>query len=937
MPAHFLNSVTAFKSLIELSRDPYYVVMPTTGFRLVYANDAVLSFIGYSLAEMLEMTIPDWDPSVTLAGLEELWRELKQQQRLVVEKVVRTSTGTIIPVEVTMNYLVIDRQEFMAGYFKDISERNALRQKLQESHEQYRLLLAYQTDLIIKTDPAGNCLFVSPSCCKLLGQDEQTLLGGTVWSLINQQKENDQAHYAMMALETMPHNSDFEHRLFVQNQWYWFNWVTSAILDQNDEITAVIWVGRDITKRKQLELAIKENFEVYQAAINTTALGFWVLNTEGQFLEVNDAYSLYSGYSRQELLTMSIADVEANETATEIVAHRINLMNNGYERFRTMHRRKNGSFWPVEIVTSFSPIQGGRFFVFLEDLTDTIANEHQLELAAQILSRMSQAVVVTDATYRIISANPATEQMTGFTHQELLGNSPGVFDAGRHPPEFYRDFWKSLEENGQWEGETWDRHKSGRAYPVWLMVNAITDQQGDIDQYIWIFSDITERKKAEELIWKQANYDPLTGLANRALFQNRLQEELNHRARVDDALAVVYLDLDGFKDINDSFGHPVGDDLLIEVAHRLAERVRKHDTIARLGGDEFSILVTDLKQPEQIGSLARSILETLRTPIILKNQEVRIGASIGIALYPNDGETMADLIKHADVAMYQAKASGKNQFRFFQYDMNSKAIERLELIRALHQTVEKQAFQVYYQPKIRLADQIVVGMEALIRWPLENGQLLSPVRFIPCAEEIGLIVPMGDWLLAEVCRHTAAWNSQFNSELRVAVNLSALQFRDRCLCDKILQTLNQQGLATHHLELEVTESMLIENVEAVIETMAQLRASGLFIAIDDFGTGYSSLGYLKHFPISTLKIDRSFIHELRENSKDIAIVEAIIALANNLNLEVVAEGIETEQQMTFLTQRHCQMAQGYYIGRPMPCKQFEAFLHAQSDRLIRNP
>jgi len=602
----------------------------------------------------------------------------------------------------------------------------------------------------------------------------------------------------------------------------------------------------------------------------------------------------------------------------------------------TKSGQKTGQFLALGLIIFFGVIFTVTFRKTFSEIQywnqELTASEH--ELATRVFDTMSQSVIVTDKHNRIVSINSAATKITGYTIEEIQGKDPKVFSSGRHNREFYAAMWKSLTTTGHWEGEIWDRRKDGEVYLKWMNINVIYDRQGNLNLYVAISSDITERKKTEELIWKQANFDALTELANRTLFQKRLQQELDQCNRSNCTLAVIYLDLDGFKDINDSLGHAAGDKLLVEVSQRLRERARKTDIVARLGGDEFTLLVTDFQQPEQIGSLAEQILEILSDPIIIQGREIHIGASIGIALYPGDGTSLEELTKHADVAMYQAKLGGKNQFQFFQHEMNAKAVHRLSLIHDLHKAVDNNSFQLYYQPKIRLADHKVIGMEALIRWPTADGQMVSPAEFIPCAEETGLIIPIGDWVLAEACRQTAQWNQQFGAQLRVAVNLSARQFRIQNIADKILLTLNAQSLPAHLLELEITESILMNDVEEAIQVMAVLRNHGISIAIDDFGTGYSSLNYLKRFPISTLKIDQSFIRDLTEGSEDAAIVRSIISLAESLDLEVVAEGVETVEQLRFLNQQQCHAAQGYHLAKPMPPEKFEAFLHVRSEDLI---
>ncbi len=679
----------------------------------------------------------------------------------------------------------------------------------------------------------------------------------------------------------------------------------------------------DITERKQLEERIEEGYEVYQAAINTSALGFWVVDEYGCLLQVNRAYCAQSGYSNEELLGMKITDLSVDKNPENCLER---IRREGYRQFRTQHRHKDGSFWPVEVMSTYSPVQGGRYFAFIEDISARVAQERELQLAHQVFHNIDQALVVTDRDNRIISANPATSQITGYSLEEIRGKDPKIFSSGRQNATFYRQMWRAITEEGHWEGEIWDRHKSGRVYPKWLSIDVIHDEAGAVLQHVSVFKDITERKRSEEMIWQQANFDALTGLANRNLFHSRLQQELDHAQRKGSRLAVMFLDLDGFKDVNDSLGHAAGDELLIEVGRRLQSRVRKTDTVARLGGDEFTLLVLDFDQPERVASLAENVLAALREPLVIEQSRIHISASIGIALYPSDGDTLDDLTKHADTAMYQAKASGKNAFMFFMPEMNVSAGNRLAMIHDLHQAVSDQAFQVYYQPKFRLSDQKIIGMESLVRWPRQGLGMVSPADFIPCAEETGLIMRLGQWVLAESCRQTQEWNRRFGIDLKVAVNLSARQFHNVNILAEIADALAEQGLDSSMLELEITESALMGNVEEAINLMHLIRDLGISIAIDDFGTGYSSLSYLKRFPINTLKIDQSFVRELTVGSEDAAIVRSIISLASSLSLDVVAEGLERPDQVDFMLAYGCNYGQGYYLGKPMPADEFAAFL-----------
>ncbi len=823
------------------------------------------------------------------------------------------------------------------GTVQDITKRKQAEDALRNSEAHVRSLIETLPDLVWLKDPEGVYISCNHRFESFFGAKEAEIVGKTDYDFVSKEladffRENDRC-----AIEAGGPSVNEETITFAEDgHSEMLEVIKTPMYDPEGDIVGVLGIARNITERKKLEDKLKEGFEVYQAAINTTTLGFWTIDGKGCLRDVNESYARMSGYSRDELLGMSIPDLEYHQSPEEIKANIEKIMQTGYARFRTEHRRKDGSVLPVEVVTTFSPIQNGRFFAFIEDISERVEQEQRLELASRVFHTMNQAVVVTDASNKIISINPMVTEITGYTLDEIRGKDPNIFASGRHDQEFYADMWTALNSTGRWEGEIWDRRKDGAVYPKWLTINCIRDQHGNAIQYVSVFSDITERKKTEELIWKQANYDALTGLANRLMFNNRLQQELANRKRRGERLAVIYLDLDGFKDVNDTLGHAAGDELLVEVSGRLGKLVRKTDTVSRLGGDEFTLLITDFQQSELIGSLAEQVLNEIQKPVNIQGSHIRISASVGIALYPEDGQSLDELTKHADVAMYQAKAAGKNNFKFFQHDMNARAVKRMALIHDLHNAVENQAFQLYYQPKIRLADSRTVGMEALIRWTRDDGQMVPPDSFIPCAEETGLIIPVGRWVLTEACRHTREWNSRYNAGLKIAVNLSARQFRSKGIVDEVMHALQAHDLEPSLLELEITESILMEDVEEAIQLMRQLRDAGISIAIDDFGTGYSSLSYLKRFPINTLKIDRSFIHELTEDSQDAAIVRSTINMAKSLGLEVVAEGVENEEQFNFLQEHECHSCQGYHFGKPMSADKFAAFLESPQGRLSRD-
>lgn len=552
--------------------------------------------------------------------------------------------------------------------------------------------------------------------------------------------------------------------------------------------------------------------------------------------------------------------------------------------------------------------------------------EETLRLAAHVFDSSSEGIVFTDANSRIVAVNKAYTQITGYSRDEILGQSPRLLQSHWQDREFYEGMWHALRSEGHWEGEIWDRRKDGSLYAQWLTINANRDEAGQITHYVGICTDITERKQTQERIQHLAYHDPLTDLPNRLLLQDRIGLAIAEAQRNNTMAAVLFLDLDRFKTINDSLGHLVGDKLLQQVAQRLATCLHETDTISRIGGDEYVIVLPNITDTSRIADTAQDILTALSAPVVVDGQTFHTSASMGISLYPNDGQDVQTLMKYADTAMYHAKEHGRNNFQFFTPQLNLWASERLAMENDLRLALERGEFLIHYQPQVDAISGRIVGLEALLRWQHPEKGMLSPDRFIPIAEETGLIIPLGEWVLRSVCSQGVLWQQQGLPLLPIAVNLSAVQFRQADLVQRISHTLNSTGLPPQYLELELTESMLMQQSEPNTAMLERFSSMGITLSIDDFGTGYSSLSYLKRFPIDRLKIDQSFVRDITTDPEDAAIVTAIIALAHSLEIEVIAEGVETRQQRDFLYHQGCYLYQGYLCARPMPAEDVAAYL-----------
>ena len=557
-----------------------------------------------------------------------------------------------------------------------------------------------------------------------------------------------------------------------------------------------------------------------------------------------------------------------------------------------------------------------------------ITREHLFEqdnarLAASVFENSNEGIAITDHEGKFISVNRAFCEITGYSAAEALGQGARMFKSGRHDRQFYQQMWDELIQTGQWKGEIWNRRKNGEIYPELLSITAVKDDSGAIKRYIAVFSDISGIKQSQQQIEYLEWRDPLTDLANRRMFQTHLGQAIDLAKRRDHQLAILCLDLDHFKDINDSYGHLTGDELLCMVAKRLRERVRSSDLVARLGGDEFVVLLEEVEQPELASVVAEDIIGLVQQPYVLDSGiELQTSVSIGVAVYPLHGMTPGDLLQQADAALYQAKQQGRSRFAFYSDDLTERALERINLGKYLRRAVEFDELFVQYQPQINGATGKIIGAEALMRWQNQALGLVSPVRFIPLAEELGCILAMGEWILRHVCLQGREWLDQGLPPVRLAVNISAVQLRQPGFVEQIARILEVSGFPAYLLELELTESALMQHGEETRTLLDNLKQLGVQLALDDFGTGYSSLAYLKHFPIDLLKIDKSFVDDIPNGVKDYKIVKAITKMGQSLGFKLLAEGVEREEQRDCLFDLGCACFQGYLFSKPLHADAF---------------
>ncbi len=679
------------------------------------------------------------------------------------------------------------------------------------------------------------------------------------------------------------------------------------------------------TAKRRAEAQLLKLSQAVEQSPNTIVITDLDANIE----YVNDAFCRITGYSMAEVIGRNPKVLQSGKTPPSTYDDMWDKLSHGkvWQGELVNRRKDNSEYIEYAIISPIKQSDGtvSHYLAIKQDITEIKHNEAQLKLSAKVFEQGNEGIIITDHEKNIIMVNRAFTEISGYTAEEVMGKNPRILSSGHQDTAFYRDMWDTIETTGRWQGELWNRRKDGGMYPELLSITRVIDENTGKPQYIGIFTDITQSKMAEDRIRWLAHYDALTGLANRELLHLRASQALSSCTRHSMPLALMFLDLDRFKNINDSLGHQVGDELIKDVGSKLKACLRDEDTIARLGGDEFVVVLAnaDAKAATQV---AEKILNVTSQPIKIADYELNITASIGIAIFPDDSTDLTELMQKADTAMYRTKQNGRNGFSFFTPDMQATADRTLSLDNALRRAIEKNELMVFFQPQIDLANGKLVGAEALLRWKHAQWGMISPAEFIPIAEESGQILQIGEWVLRNALLALKTWLSDGFDPFRMSVNLSAIQFRFKDLPDQVQKILEESGVPPEYLELEITESVSMQDPQAAIEMTKRLSELGIRLSIDDFGTGYSSLSYLKQMNVYKLKIDQSFVRDISIDQDDKAIVNAVIGLAKSMGMITIAEGVETAEQYEYLKQNGCNEVQGYYFGRPMDSVSFENFL-----------
>ena len=820
------------------------------------------------------------------------------------------------------------------GTVLDITERKRAEQALQQSRSQLRTLIDTLPDLVWMKDPQGFYLACNSKFERFFGAKEADIIGKTDHDFVDQEladffRQKDKAAMAAggpTINEEEVTYADDGHIEFLET-------IKTPVHDHDGTVIGVLGVGRDITQRKAAEAALQASEEWFKAITQQATEGITVADTEGNYTFVNTAFVDMIGYTEEELLSMTVFDVKAPEQDT-----------GSFERSKTSKeglpievvlQRKDGSTFISEVVGKMIEISGESHVLgTIRDVSAQVQAEEQIRTLYEAIEQSPVSVMITNTEAQLEYVNSAFVKVTGYSLEEVLGKDPNIIKSNETPAEVYRELWRALNSGEVWEGELLNKKKDGTLFWEYCHFAPVIDEYGRTRNFLAVKEDITERKHQEELILRQAHFDSLTGLPNRFLSLDRLTQLISEAQRNRDKVAVLFLDLDDFKKINDTLGHETGDKLLIEASSRLSNALRRGDTVGRLGGDEFIVLLGGLDVASDAQPIAENLLHCFRKAFPIDGRELMLTASIGIAVYPEDSDNASELLRKSDSAMYHSKEAGRNTYSYFTEQMNREVSRRLELEEQIHGALGRHEFSVQYQPRIDLRSGKIMGAEALLRWHNPALGHVPPDEFIPIAEQTGLILQIGQYVLEQALTMTAHWQKRHDPCFRIAVNLSPRQFRDPGLVEYIEQMIRQAGINCEHLELEITEGVLLSGHTYIEETVSGLSALGVGIAMDDFGTGYSSLSYLRSFPFNVLKIDRSFINDITIDPADRELITAIVAMSQSLKLTVVAEGVETKDQFSELKEIGCDCAQGYLFSKPVSGETLEAMLESSQTYLM---
>ncbi len=928
------DNETRYRALFERANDAVFLVRDGL---IVDCNGKALEMFCCQKDELLGLSPVDISPPRQPGGRPSDSEALAILQRAMegdaqrFEWQHRRFDGTLFDCELSVSRIDLPDGPLIQAIVHDITRRRLAQRALEESNRLLEQLFANDFTQMAYLDRAFRYIRVNPAFARALDRTPDAFIGRNFFDDCRDPVHRER--FAEVVRSGRPHTERARaDRPAGDPDGRFWDWSLQAVRDADGSVIGLVYVRMDVTERLQTERQLREAAQELDTILHNMQDTYFRIDANGILTRVSDSVQQLLGYAPEEVVGRPVMEFYVHPEEWEALLERMAANGGLISNDEIALRHSDGTVvWILANVHFLHAGNGNAAGVegMARNITDLKRHESQVSKLSSVLEQTADIVIVTDIDGIIEYVNPSFERVTGYRFEEVVGRKPSILSSGKHKPEFYQHLWETILSGESYTNIMINRRKDGSLYYEEKTITPIRDQRGRITHFVSTAKDISERMQVQERLQHMAHHDALTDLPNRNLFLDRLQQALIRARHHKRLVAVMFMDLDRFKNINDTLGHNTGDQLLLQLSERLKHSVRDGDTIARFGGDEFAILLDDVDNENSISAVAQKLLQTLTESFHINNHELFVTASIGIAIFPHDGEDPDTLLRNADVAMYRAKELGKNNYQFYSDDMSARNFERLTLENHLRHALAREQFVLHYQPQVDARNDRIIGVEALLRWQHPELGLVSPSNFITLLEETGLIEVVGEWVLEAACRQSRTWHDAGWRQLHLSVNISSRQFNNSAFIDVLHGIIERTGVNPEFLELELTESMLMRQASSVVTALKSLNRLGVRFAIDDFGTGYSSLSYLRRFPIDTIKIDRSFIRDIIEDPDDAAITRAIVVMAQNLSLNVIAEGVETEAQLAFLNENGCHFIQGFYYSPPVTEKEMTALLEQQ--------
>ena len=920
-----MRTSNKYESIIEKINDVYYFVDNNGIINKI--SKSVKNILGYDSSELIGKSI--YDLYVIPEQRDQFLKNIdREKSYFEIVTLLKHKEGKQVPIY-TKSHYVKDKDENIIGIegiVRDMSNFYNLKNTLYSSQKIYKTIFENSPNGIIYFNTSGVVIDANSATANMFNTSKKELIG---FNLFRRVTNKNLLKSIKLSLKNQEAYFKGEYTSVLSGKKLYLDMFLKPLRNDKNEIDFIVVFINDRTKEHKIKQNLIQAKNEWKSIIDNMVNIFIQTDKDGVILKASPSVKNILGYSQQEIIGENTSKFWVDKDSLKNIKEILLKDKKPLKSIVSKFRHKNGQILFLEFNSTPRFDKNGNYIGsdnIAKDITEELKSKKALEIYENVIKNTSEGVVITDKNNNIIFVNKAFCKITKYDEKDVIGKNPSILKSGVHNKKFYQNMWKSLEDTGHWKGEIWNKHKDGTIFPELLSINALKNKNEEIENYIALFTDISEIKKSEAKMRDMAMHDSLTGLPNRTMMTNMISHSIKSAKRQNELMAIMFIDLDNFKTINDNYGHKEGDNVLIETAKRLKNILREEDMVYRFGGDEFLVTLEHIKNSENIAKIAQKLNQSLQIPYQTNNYTFYISCSIGIAIYPNDALTPDELIKNADAAMYQAKNRGKNRYSFYSQELGKQIQEELYIENLLREGIKNSEFEIYYQPKIDAKTLQIVGVEALLRWNNSKKGVLTPAKFIPVAEKTGLIIPLGNWVLLEACKQIKKWQDKKSYNGNISINISGIQLDNKNLINSIKFALDKSKLSPYYLDLEVTESVLMNDVKHWSNTLDEIRDIGIDISIDDFGTGYSSLSYLRELPVDELKIDKSFIDDMPFDKDACAIVKSIISLAKSLGYKTVAEGVEKEEQQKYLLENGCDIIQGYYYSKPLSSNEMENFL-----------